>query len=107
MENSSRDKNTRDLICLLKNPYAIQEQQLEPDLQQQTASKLGKEHIKAVYGHPVYLTYKHSTSCEMPGWIKLKLESRLPGETSTISDRQIIPHSRKQKGTKEPVDEGE
>ena len=43
----------------------------------------------------------------MPGWIKLKLESRLPGEMSTISDRQIIPHSRKQKGTKEPVDEGE
>ena len=47
-----------------------------------TASKLGKEYIKAVYHHPAYLTYMQSTSCEMQGWMKHKLESRLPGETS-------------------------
>ena len=54
-----------------------------------TGSKLGKEYIKAVYCHPVYLTYMQSTSCEMPGWMKLKLESRLPGEISITSDMQI------------------
>ena len=41
-------------------------QQLEPDMEQKTGSKLGKEYVKAVYCHPVYLTYMHSTSCEMP-----------------------------------------
>ena len=53
--------------------------------QQQTSSKLGKEYIKAVYCHPAYLTYMPSTSCEMPGWMKHKLESRLPGEISKTS----------------------
>ena len=42
-------------------------QQLEPDMEQQTDSKLGKEHVKAVYCHLTYLTYKKSTSCEMLG----------------------------------------
>ena len=51
-------------------------------MEQQTGSKLGKEYIKAVYCHPVYLTYMQSTSCEMPGWMNHKLESRLPGEIS-------------------------
>ena len=48
-------------------------------MEQQTGLKLGKGYIKAVYCHPVYLTYMQSTSCEMPGWMKHKLESRLLG----------------------------
>ena len=60
----------------------VKEQQLEPDMKQRTGSKLGKEYIKAVYCHPAYLTYMQSTSCEMPDWMKHKLESRLPGEIS-------------------------
>ena len=60
----------------------IRKQQLELDMEQKTGSKLGKEHIKAVYCHPAYLTYMQSTPCEMPGWIKHKLESRLLGEIS-------------------------
>ena len=58
---------------------------------EQTGSKLGKEYVKAVYCHPAYLTYMQSTSCEMPGWMKHKLESRLPGETSITSDTQMTP----------------
>ena len=58
----------------------VKEQQLELDMEQQTGSKKGKEYVKAVYCHPVYLTYKQNTSCEMTGWMKHKLESRLPGE---------------------------
>ena len=54
-------------------------------------SKLGKEYVKAVYHHPAYLTYMQSTSCEMAGWMKHKLESRLPGEISITSDMQITP----------------
>ena len=69
----------------------VKKQQLEPDMEQWTGSKLGKEYIKAVYCHPAYLTYKQSILCEMPGWMKLKLESSLPGETST-SDMQMIAH---------------
>jgi len=56
----------------------IKKQQLEPDMEQWTGSKLGKGYIKAVYYHPAYLTYMQSTSCEMLGWMKHKLESRLP-----------------------------
>ena len=66
-------------------------QQLEPDMEQKTASKLGKEYTKTVYCHPAYLTYIQSTSCEMPRWLKQKLESRLPGEISITSDMQMIP----------------
>ena len=58
----------------------VKKQQLEPDMEQWTGSKLGKEYVKAVYCHPDYLTYMQSTSCEMPGWMKHKLESRLLGE---------------------------
>ena len=46
---------------------------------------------QAVYCHPDYLTYMQSTSCEMLGWMKHKLESRLPGEISTTSDTQMTP----------------
>ena len=65
--------------------------QLESDMEQQAGSKLGKEYIKAVYCHPAYLTYMPGTSCEMPGWLKHKLESRLPGEIAATSDMQMIP----------------
>ena len=78
------------LICLLRNLYAGQEA-TEPDMEQQTGSKLGKEYIKAVYCHPAYLTFMQSTSCEMPGWMKYKLESRFPGGLSITSDMQITP----------------
>ena len=63
----------------------VKKQQSESDMEQQTGSKLGKEYVKAVYCHPAYLTYMQSTSCEMAGWMKHKLESRLPGEISIIS----------------------
>ena len=69
----------------------VKKQQLELDIEQQTGSKLGKEYVKAVYCHPAYLTYMQSTSCEMLGWMKLKLESRLPGEISVTSDTQMTP----------------
>ena len=58
----------------------VRKQQLEMDMEQQTASKYEKEYIKAVYCHPAYLTYMQSTSWETLGWKKQKLESRLPGE---------------------------
>ena len=48
----------------------VKKQQLEPDMEQQTGFKSGKEYVKAVYCHPVYLTSMQSTSCEMPGWMK-------------------------------------
>ena len=52
----------------------VKKQQLEPDMEQWTGSKLGKEYVEAVYCHPSYLTYMQSTSCEMTGWMKHKLE---------------------------------
>ena len=69
----------------------VKKQQLEMDMEQQTGSKLQKEYVKAVYCHPAYLTYMQSTSCKMPGWMKQKLETRLPGEISITSDMQMIP----------------
>ena len=56
----------------------VKKQQLELDMEQQTGSKSGKEYIKSVCCYPAYLTYMQSTSCEMPGWMKHKLKSRLP-----------------------------
>ena len=67
----------------------VKKQKLELNTKQQTGSKLGKEFVK--YCHFVYLTDMQSTSCEIPGWMKHKLESRLPGEISTTSDMQMIP----------------
>ena len=58
----------------------VKKQHLELDMEQQTASKLGKEYVKAVYCHSAYLTYMQSTSWEMLGWMKHKLESRLLGD---------------------------
>ena len=69
----------------------VKKQQLEPDMEQWTRFKLGKEKIKVVYCHPAYLTYMQSTSSKMPSWMKHKLESRLPGEISITSDMQMTP----------------
>ena len=80
------------LTCLLRNLYAfVKKQQLELDTEQRTGSKLGKEYVKAAYCHPAHLTYMQSTSCEMPGWMKHKLESRFPGEISITLDKQKAP----------------
>ena len=70
----------------------VKKQELEPDMEQQTDSKLGKEYIKAVYCHLAYLTYMQNTSSEMPGWMKHKLKSRLWGKISTTSDIQKTSH---------------
>ena len=76
---------------------------LELDMEQQTGSKSGKEYVKAVYCHSAYM---QSTSCEMPGWMKHKLESSVPGEISITSDMQMTPpYGRKWRRTKEPPDE--
>ena len=64
----------------------FKKQQLELDMKQQTGSKLGKDYVKAVYCHSAYLTYMQSTPCQMPGWMKYKLESGLLGEISITSD---------------------
>ena len=69
----------------------VRKQQLELDMEQQTGSKQEKEYVKAVYCHPACLTYMQSTSWEMPGWKKHKLESRLRGEISITSDMQMTP----------------
>ena len=69
----------------------VKKQQLELNMEQQIGSKLGKEYVKAVYCHLAYLTYMQSTSCEMLGWRKHKLESRLTGEISITSDMQMTP----------------
>ena len=69
----------------------VKKQQLELDMEQWDGSKFGKEYIKAVYCHPVYLTYMQSTSCEILGWMNLKLESRLSREMSIILDMQMTP----------------
>ena len=77
-------------------------------MEQQTGSKLGNEYVKCVYFHPAYLTYMQSTSCETLSWMMHKLESRLPGEISITSDMQMtLPYGRKQRGTKEPLEESE
>ena len=70
----------------------VKKQQSELNMEQKIGSKYEKEYIKAVYCHPAYLTYMRSTSSEMPEWMKHKLESRLPGEISITSDRQMTPH---------------
>ena len=73
-------QKTSKIKCIFSTTYCLS-----------TGSKSGKEYIKAVYCHPAYLNYMQSTSCEMPGWIKHKLESSLPGEISIISDMQMAP----------------
>ena len=67
----------------------VKKQLLELDMD--SGSKLGKEYVKVVYCHPAYLTYMQNTSREMLGWMKHKLQSRLPGEISITSDMQMTP----------------
>ena len=76
----------------------IKKQQLELDMEQ-TGSKLGKEFFKAVYCHPAYLNCMQSMSCELPGWMKHKLESRLFGEISNLryaDDITLLEESEKE-----------
>ena len=69
----------------------VKKQQLELDMEKHTGAKLGKEYIKAVYHHPAYLTYMQNASRDVPGWMRHKLELRLPGEISITSDMQMTP----------------
>ena len=85
----------------------VKKHQLEPDMEQQTASKLEKEYIKAIYCHPAYLTYMQSISWEMLGWMKHKLESRLPREISITSDTQMTPPLWQKVKKIAPLDESE
>ena len=78
------------LTCLLRNLYTGQEATVRTR-HGTTDWLLGKEYIKAVYCHPAYLTFMQSTSYEMPGWMKHKLESRMPGEISITSHMQMTP----------------
>ena len=81
----------------------VKNQQLEPDLEQRTCSKSGKEYVKAVYSHSVCLTYMQS---EMPGWMNHQLETRWPGEIAAASNMQMTPpYGRERRGTKEPSEE--
>ena len=75
----------------------VKKQQLELDMEKQTGSKTEKEYVKAIYCHPAYLTYMQSTSCEMLGWMKHRLESRLQGKISIISDMQMTPPLKESK----------
>ena len=79
------------LICLLRNLYAGQEATVRLEHGTTDWFQIGKEYVKAVYRHPAYLTYMQSTSREMLGWMKHKLESRLPGEISITSNMQMTP----------------
>ena len=83
----------------------VKKHQLKLCMGHQIGSQSGKEYIKAVFCHTAYLTYMQSISCEMLGWMKHRLESKLPGEASITSDMQMTPpYGRKQKST-EPLDE--
>ena len=86
LENSERWEYQTTLPASWEICMQVKKQQLELDMEPQTGSKLGKEYTKAVYCHPAYLTYMQSTSCETPGWMKHKLESRLLGKISITSD---------------------
>ena len=90
LENSSKLGIPDHLTCLLRNLYAGQEA-TELDMEQQTGYKPGKGYVKFVYCHPAYLTSMQSMSQDTLGWMKHKLESRLPGEISITSDMQMTP----------------
>ena len=80
---------TDHLTFLLRNLYAGQEARVRTGHGTTDWFQTGKEYIKAVYCHPANLTYMQNASCEMSGWMKHKLESRLPGEISVTSDMQM------------------
>ena len=91
VENSERDGNTRPPDLPLEKSVYRSGSKFEVDMEQQTGSKSGKQYIKAVYCHPAFWTYMHSTSFEMLGWMKHKLEARLLVEISITSDIQMTP----------------
>ena len=74
----------------------VKKRELEPDMEQWTGSKLGKEYIKAVYCHLAYLTSLQNTSCEILDWMKCKMGSRLSGEISMTADMQMTPESKEE-----------
>ena len=82
------------LTCLLRNQD--RKKQSELDMEQQAGSKQEREYVKAVYFHPTYLTYTQSTSWEMLGWMKHKLESRLPGEILRHTDTTLVAESEEE-----------
>ena len=97
--------------CLLRNLCVGQKATVRTVHETKTGSILGKEYVKTAYCHSSYFTYMQRIVCGMLGWINHKLESRLPGEISANSDMQMMAYlpsnSRKQRGTKEPLDEDE
>ena len=78
------------LTCPLRNLCAGQEVTVRTGHETMDWFQIGKEYVKAIYCHSAYLTYMQSTSCKMPGWMKHKLESKLPGEIWIPSDTQMI-----------------
>ena len=86
-----RDGNIRSPYLPPAKPVCRSRSKLQPDMEQRTSSKLGKDYIKVVYCHPAYLTHIQKTSCQMPGWMKPNLQSRLLGEISVTSDMQMTP----------------
>ena len=108
-EDILKDMGIRDYqTCLLTNLYAGQEATVRIGHGTKTGSKLGKEYVKTVYCHPAYLTYMQSTSWNLLDWMKHKLELRLLAEISVTQNcRWHHPYGRKQRSTKEPLDESE
>ena len=84
-----KEMGISDLPASWETCMQVKKQQLEPDMEQWTGSKLGKEYDKAVYCHTAYLTYMQSISWEMPDWMKHNLESRLPREISITSTLMV------------------
>ena len=91
MENSERDGIPDHLTCLLRNLYAGQEAAIRTGHGTTDWFQIGKGVRQAVYCHPAHLTYMQSTSCEMPGWMNHKLESRLLEKISVTLDMQMTP----------------
>ena len=89
VKNGKEASNINVLPASWEICVQVRKQQLELGMEQQTGSKQGKEYVKAVYCHPVYLTYMQSTSWEMLGWMKHKLESTFPVEILITSDMQM------------------
>ena len=101
-------KHAKRLTCLLRNLYAGQEATVRTGHGTIDWFQIGKEYVKAVYCHPPYLIYMQSTSWETLGWMMHKPESRLPGEISITSEKQMtLPFGRNWRVTKEPLDESE
>ena len=74
----------------------VKKQQLEPDMEPRTGSKLGKEYVKVVYCHPAYLTYMQSTSCEILDWMKHKLESITGRNISNVDDTTLMAETKEE-----------